>query len=284
VVHSVFRRVINLEPTDGGLIAVAHATLDDAPRTVRVDRFGELLDRVRVGDAVEAGPAGMRILGPGMTVEIGLDRARRWDTGAPLLAEWDPAALETAAARLERLVHEHGRAGGMLAREASVRLATTPFEAAAAALLADRSATLVAALGRGDRAEASEALSSIVGLGPGLTPAGDDFATGLAYIAAGSTTGLAGFPAILVEVLEARPQTTTPLSLVTMREAARGRVRAHVSDASGVALRTAGDADWLARLSGPVQRVVRIGHTSGTDVLSGVIAGLRLESELRGSM
>jgi hypothetical protein len=34
----------------------------------------------------------------------------------------------------------------------------------------------------------------------------------------------------------------------------------------------------------PVRHVLAIGHTSGTDILSGLVTGLRLEKELRGSL
>ncbi|MER6878212.1 DUF2877 domain-containing protein [Amycolatopsis sp. NPDC000673] len=37
-------------------------------------------------------------------------------------------------------------------------------------------------------------------------------------------------------------------------------------------------------LADAVARVAAIGHTSGTDLLSGVAAGLHLESEMRGSV
>lgn len=284
-VHSVFRRVLNIEVVDGGLVALAHASLDDAPWTVRVDRFGEFADLVRVGDPVVFAAGGLQLAGDGVVFDIELGTAEEWSTVGPELAAFETGQLARAADRLDRLVGEHGRAGGMLAVRPGAAAEASPFEAAASAMLAERSDRLVAALGAGDRAAAADALASIIGLGPGLTPAGDDFATGLAWVASGSATGLADFTALLGEALAARPEATTPLSRVTMREAVRGRIRQQLVDVAAAALRT-GDQDErtaLAELSGPVQRVVRIGHTSGTDVLSGVIAGLRLETELRGS-
>lgn len=284
-IHSVFRRVINIEIADGGLVALAHASLDDAPWTIRVDRFGEFADLVRVGDPVVFAAGGLQLAGDGVVFDIELGAAQEWDTSPPELGSIDAGGLARAAARLDRLVREHGRAGGMLgARPGSAAAEASPFETVASAMLEERSARLIAALRDGDRAGTADALTSIIGLGPGLTPAGDDFATGLAWVASGSTTALAGFTAILADELARRPEATTPLSRVTMREAVRGRIRGQLEDAAAAALRTADDEERtaLAELSAPVLRVVRIGHTSGTDVLSGLAAGLRLEGELRG--
>lgn len=117
----------------------------------------------------------------------------------------------------------------------------------------------------GDVPEAVRAARSIVGLGPGLTPSGDDVLAGL--LAALRTFG----PATLADAIGAAvtpdaAERTTALSATLLHCAAHGlagrEVAAVLNGLSG-----------REPLAPPVTRLLGAGHTSGADLLWGITAG-----------
>ncbi|MFD7155865.1 DUF2877 domain-containing protein [Kribbella sp. NPDC059898] len=255
-VHSVFERVVNLVTPDGWLITLAARTMDDAPNTVRVDEAS--WTEVRAGELFTAADGRLEIAG--LTVD--LRHANRWQPQLPPLVA---GSCEPAVVTIDEVLGAVGVAGGMVA------VGATAFEREQARLLQAHSAGLVAALRLGDAAAVAVHVRGLVGLGPGLTPSGDDFLTGLLLSAASVRRLLA--PAVAAQV-----HRTTAVSAVTLTEAARGRVRQSLVDLlRAVANGNQPDVRTAAR------RVLVIGRTSGTDILSGVRAGLHLELLLRGS-
>ncbi|WP_283133690.1 DUF2877 domain-containing protein [Rhizohabitans arisaemae] len=191
------------------------------------------------------------------TVEIGdaVIRTRRW---------WDPGLILGAVGRdrladsLEagtRLVAAHSRRCGLAGHEAGESLA--------------------AACGAGDLARAVMAAERLVGLGPGLTPSGDDMISGLLMtlrVFGGACPG--GLPAVKLAdwlgaavTYDARTR-TTPISATMLHCAARGQgspeVRAVLRGAAG-----------LLPLEPAMRKLLLIGHTSGADLAWGILAGLR---------
>ena len=137
---------------------------------------------------------------------------------------------------------------------------------------ADASARLVVrACARGDAAGAATAAADLLGLGPGLTPAGDDFVGGVF------------FARRLLAQVEAAP--TEPWRKAADRIRARAGDRTHRISATllGDLLDGAGYAPLhdlataLATARPPhvaldaARRLVRIGHSSGWDMLAGFI-------------
>ncbi|WP_427889477.1 DUF2877 domain-containing protein [Kribbella sp. GL6] len=255
-VHSVFERVVNLITPDGWLITLAARTLDDAPNTARVDEAS--WTDVRAGELFTAEHGRLEVAG--LTVD--LRHANRWQPQLPLLVA---ASCEPAVVTLDEVLGAVGVAGGMVA------VGATAFEREQARLLREHSAGVVEALRLGDAAAVAVHVLGLVGLGPGLTPSGDDFLTGLLLSAASVRRLLA--PAVVDQV-----HRTTAVSAVTLTEAARGRVRQSLADL----LHAVANGNQPAVRTAAV-KVFAIGRTSGTDILSGVRAGLHLELLLRGS-
>jgi hypothetical protein len=108
---------------------------------------------------------------------------------------------------------------------------------------------------------------TLVGLGPGLTPAGDDvLAAMLMTLAAvpGNATAVAGLVAETVPLLTR----TTALSATLLRHAAAGRGIPQVTELVD-GLSGSGD------LAAPTARLLAVGHSSGTALAHGVLAGTR---------
>ncbi|NUW31031.1 DUF2877 domain-containing protein [Nonomuraea sp. SMC257] len=175
-------------------------------------------------------------------------RASRWWDPAPPLGEADPAGLREAAAGL------------------------TPGEPA----LAGEPAVELLASGcaSGRLLDVLTAAERLVGLGPGLTPSGDDVLAGLmvtlrllgAATGAGRAVWLADWLAATV-TYDARTR-TTPLSATLLHCAALGQASPEVA---AVLRALAG--------RGPVEPALRrlhgLGHTSGSDLAQGIGIGVR---------
>lgn len=102
----------------------------------------------------------------------------------------------------------------------------------------------------------------IVGRGPGLTPAGDDVLLG--YLAARRERGLSA------RVLVAARRATTGPSLALLRWAARGELPEPA--ATTLAALLTGD---IPALTVAIRALLRFGETTGSAILTGLIAGVR---------
>ncbi len=145
-------------------------------------------------------------------------------------------------------------------------------EAEIARRLAEGTHGLLAALFDYRSAAAHAHGRGLVGLGPGLTPAGDDYILGVA--AGGMLLGSRGCQrrrALLCEVIDANADRTNEISYAAMSHAARGHLRQSILELG----RAIGGGD-RAEMARRAQRVLGIGATSGTDILSGMLIGLQL--------
>lgn len=128
---------------------------------------------------------------------------------------------------------------------------------------------LVIGLQRGDAAKCEEGAAGLVGLGDGLTPAGDDWIVGSllgAYVLWKEDVSRPLGDA----VAEAISGKTTPLSTAMILAASRGECSAAWHDLFEALL--AGDEGLIRSVA---ERLMARGHTSGADALAGFVAILR---------
>lgn len=252
------------------------------PRALYLDVGGRVLavvasDGIRLPNAVVlssgAGglgrvPATERALVGGGEVRVGplrVEATRRWDP-VPRMPSVSPASLAERVGALGNLV----RPGGLDVGEevASARTAGQALEAAAA---------------RGDGAAARAAVPALVGAGGGLTPAGDDvlagFLAGLRLLPRALATAPPGHAwrgwleglarGVATDALAAAPTRTTAISAALLAHAARGEVAVPVGDA----LRALAGEGALAPA---VERLQRVGHSSGRDLAQGLLSAGRV--------
>jgi Protein of unknown function (DUF2877) len=112
-----------------------------------------------------------------------------------------------------------------------------------------------------------EPVQGLIGLGPGLTPSGDDFLVGaLALLAAiGARHAHA---ALAGAIKQALPGATAPLSACFLRAAAAGHVGENLHRA--VSALMSGEVDAV------VGTIANIGHSSGWDMMAGIAIALRV--------
>jgi Protein of unknown function (DUF2877) len=117
----------------------------------------------------------------------------------------------------------------------------------------------------------AHAAADLIGLGPGLTPSGDDFLIGaLAMLDALEQTNT---HAALGEAILATASRTSPLSASLLRAATAGHVGENLH--TMVAAVIAGDAEAA------LAAAARVGHTSGWDALAGAVVTARNANDYR---
>ena len=126
------------------------------------------------------------------------------------------------------------------------------------------------------RATHEPAPHDLVGLGPGLTPSGDDLLCGalIALHAIGEMTLARDLYAVIGKAARAA---TSPLSAAFLKAAAAGQSAEPLHEIIVALLAN-------QNVARPLEAVARIGHTSGWDALSGAILVLRIFAATSGQV
>jgi hypothetical protein len=261
-VHSIFASTLNIVGRDGVLYSIVWDTADDAPNSVRVrtlSAFGFNRAGLAAGAPVKSEGARLLVGDALLVVSAGMNK---WDEPLPPFPGGERIAdLKANLAVLRAVVAAAGNNGG-----------ATPANNLFAAELAERTAALLAALGKRDMAAAETLGRRLLGLGIGQTPAGDDFLSGLLLV-----INMPGAPfgqeySLFGRYLatEAR-HLTNDISRAMLSQAAAGRARASLIRLLKALV--AGDGYGVA---GAAAGVLAIGSTSGTDMAAGIAAGMQL--------
>ena len=237
---------------DGRIIAVVGAELLNGPLNLIVALpSGATLIDVPVGAAAEV---------RGRVLEI----AGRWRVDAALAQLWNP--------RLTPIVPAPGL-GQRLASIQAVLDADAPQESLARAEGRPRRATdgmvrLATALRRGDVALAGRAAHDLAGLGPGLTPSGDDVLAGT--LLAVALLGPAHADRFRESITTSVRGRTTRISEAYLEAAAAGEAGEAWHRLLIVLRRDEGETD----LRDAVRRILAFGETSGADMLAGFLLAM----------
>jgi hypothetical protein len=251
-------------------LCVGEPTIGNGPLTLIADPGGARLSDLGLQQGWPASISARRIAIDD-AVLFALDHCERWRP-PPWPAGPSPARLiETCATLARRAAIEappEGLAGSIfgggempLARIARPRIAA--FESG-----------LSLALNSNAAAQAlPQAVAGLIGLGPGLTPSGDDFLIGaLALLDALGEPRVHG--TLARAVTDVAPGLTSPLSACLLNAAAAGHMGEHLHRA--VASVIAGN------VAAAIAAVRSIGHTSGWDMLAGIATTLRIVAADRG--
>jgi hypothetical protein len=129
----------------------------------------------------------------------------------------------------------------------------------------------------GDRdtpAIAPAPVQGLIGLGPGLTPSGDDFLVGaLALLDALAERNI--HAALTAAIADAPPASTSPLSRCLLRAAAAGHTGEHLHCAVASVI--------SGKPASAIAAVRNIGHSSGWDMLAGIVITLQVVATKRGA-
>jgi uncharacterized protein DUF2877 len=263
-------------PAEPRVLALVGSDAVRLPNSIVVAATGRELPfaSVREGDAAWVGEGLVEITpGAGLPTRPRMRvKVRRWWDPCPVLGPLTVAELArgvrlltaetTETAERAPAAESTGPAG--IAGMAGCGLADHPGPP----WLADRCAA-------GDLAHAVDAAERIVGLGPGLTPSGDDILAGLLVslrtfgeAVPGGTAAIRLADWLGAAVTAHAGTRTTALSATLLHCAAQGQAAMEVA---AVLRGIAGQSE----LRPAVRRLLGAGHTSGADLIWGLLAGCR---------
>ena len=257
-VAAVFARSAYLD-LGVGMVCVGAPELRRGALNALVDFGSDLagwLVRLAPGTRVAAARQRLRIGG----WQLELDRVRCWQPPRPVLPlERDRVARGLASLRAAAACRIPCDGLGFLASGAPSSNPLVP-----AGLAAARAMTRWIASGAFDvRPEGAHALIGLIGLGPGLTPSGDDFLGG-ALIGLRAFGRGAAAEALAAHVLPLCEHRTHPVSVAHLRAAAAGFGGEALHECL-CAIADGGDPGAC------LDAIASTGHTSGWDALAGVV-------------
>ena len=233
-VHSVFARAVNIQGADGRLLTLHEPGRLRAPFAAAVER-GAALRGQRPGAPVAIEPGRIRL--PGLLLVW--EQATRVDCAVPT----PPPGLDRAVIDALRRLDTHHAAGLDASRGVAARSSLS------AAIVSRDAGRLIVAAG------------DLLGLGEGLTPAGDDCLVG-ALAVLHAVGMLVGTPGLAPAIARAAADRTTTVGREFVIDALAGRFSAPV-----LALVRARSAHEAAVAAG---RLACLGATSGADILTGM--------------
>lgn len=255
--------------TNGELYTIATDSVDNAPNTLVTDIDSFSKRGLVIGDQVYA--EGDRIY-VGKNAAVMLQQVHVWRSKLPPYPE-DEDILRNHVAEAQLWIEAHGKAGGMK-RSAETE---NPFDQEMDRLLRERSEGLLEALSKGEVSLASHYAIQLIGLGPGLTPSGDDFLVGLFAVMNLTNGPLFKIRHMCEQVVAASADRSNPISYMALKKAASGQVRESIGEFMHHMIHGS-ETEVISSLS----RVLAIGSTSGTDIALGLVNGLKLSIERNG--
>ena len=267
-VEAVFENACNVALDGGGLVTVLSPHVGNVAHGIRLSRALRFDTRLRRGMPVRIDGDSVDFDAGAVAVELA--GAHTWASAfRPGCCVWNRRSIRAAE-----------RARDLLRREATPRgsefLAAVLRREAPATPLAARIAPVLAMLARSARSRdctgALCQIAQLVGLGPGLTPAGDDFIIGwLAGLALrADTPPQHGFLRELCAGIAPLGCATTSVSRQHLEDACALAFSERLSDLC-LAI---GDGAPAPRLAAAVAAQVQVGASSGADAAAGLIFAL----------
>lgn len=261
-VHSTFNRTFNIKCFENGdLYTIACNRLDNGPNTLIVDIDNMKLMEIEANDRVRV-EENLLYIGDQLTISI--DKACKWESVLPTYP-CNVEILKRNLMKMKDFINIHGVGGGMKKNVITLN----PFETEVSNMLENRTLLLLNELLNDRISSALPHAVSLIGLGPGLTPSGDDFLTGLFTIFNMKNSPFYPYRSFCEDVLKKAKTLTNDISYMTLKKAAIGKVRESIISLLN-ALLFENDEDLNLSLN----KLLNIGSSSGTDIALGIVFGM----------
>jgi hypothetical protein len=261
-VHSTFNRTFNIKCFENGdLYTIACNRLDNGPNTLIVDIDNIKLMEIEANDRVRV-EENLLYIGDQLTISI--DKACKWESVLPTYP-CNVEILKRNLMKMKDFINIHGVGGGMKKNVITLNL----FETEVSNMLENRTLLLLNELLNDRISSALPHAVSLIGLGPGLTPSGDDFLTGLFTIFNMKNSPFYPYRSFCEDVLKKAKTLTNDISYMTLKKAAIGKVRESIISLLN-ALLIENDEDLNLSLN----KLLNIGSSSGTDIALGIVFGM----------
>ncbi|WP_207696021.1 hypothetical protein DOK67_0000621 [Enterococcus sp. DIV0212c] len=269
-VHSTFNRTINIICASGELYTIAAEELDNAPNTLRVSEFFNDRLELAIGTPIFTRKDQLLISD---IAEIQLQNVNEWQYPQiefPKKQEY--SRLSDRVNLVNEWLKQINENGGYLLNKVSV----TTYEKMIYTMLWKESNQLLTYLKEKQLFQAMKQLNRVIGLGPGLTPSGDDFLVGLALIFTTENYPYHSLKQWLVNSRNELKKRTNVISFSTLDWAIKGAARERI----GLFLEELFCGEKEELLKEKMMAVLAIGSTSGGDMLTGMLAGIKLTLDL----
>ena len=273
-VHSVFQRACNIETRAGELVTLLAEALGNVPHGIRLaGPVAPFESWLIPGQNAILDNLALRVPDAGITVD--LSGAAVWRGGVAAVSmdscstDSGDGGIAVALRELRATLYERAPEQGFVPLLAGHASARSSVERAFAARLSHTLPMLARATERRDVSAIAGVAARLVGLGPGLTPSGDDFIAGFLaalWSRAGFENGIDAMLQPLADALAPLFLRTNSISRQMLSDAAQGRFAERLIDVTG-AIAGAGDVvDATAQ-------ALASGHSSGADTLCGLLFG-----------
>ncbi len=281
-VHSVFDRTFNII-IGGELVGVAQSSISRSPINVITDvRPSESMPSLGVRKGMQVQKVGNRVL-VGEVLEISLEDAQLWRPKTRAERCLDPELIKRNIELAKQLAANKGRREGLgqllkhVDEIAAGKMPQTSDLNIVARAVLPRLIDLVNAAKSENVEGVKGAAQKLIGLGLGLSPSADDtlsgFTAALWWVSHSLGKGIGRVKKINATVINCSDKTTL-LSQQLLRHAAKGETNERVGELLEAIL--AGAPPDIEKL---VEEVLKIGETSGIDMMVGLLLGLEIGLE-----
>ncbi|MBH0190782.1 MAG: DUF2877 domain-containing protein [Nitrospira sp.] len=278
VIHSVFRGACNIRLADGNLLTLLSPRHRDVPNGLRLATPSpfDFSNLVRTGQAVACRGGILRIAGSDLSADLRCANRRHIDL-ACLRIDLHRAAHAAAWALARRTLETEGQGDmrvlvGLAVVRAEKNCVTRIGLSAPARRVLELIPPLLHATHTLQLEQAAIPLERLIGLGPGLTPAGDDFLvgymTGLWSCTGGNVFRLQFLASLGARLAEAA-MGTNEISRAYIHSAIKG----HSAEPLASLARQLDHPTGAGHVRAATQANLEIGHSSGTDAVAGLLAG-----------
>lgn len=274
-VHSVFRQACNVRLESHGLLTLLPPEKDNVPHGIRLNTSPQpvFLKLFHVGQPVACRGGILRIDRSDLSIDLRTARPWHIDLKALHIDLRRATQAQSWAVAWSELITYHGKSG-----LSGITEGFSPSEGlpAASEVLLQQSAHAVPTLLQATRdfqfEDAGTSIRLLIGLGPGLTPSGDDFLVG--YLAglwstAGNSPSRTQFLAALDAEISDAARHTNEISRAYLLSAAKG----HVSEPIATLAQQLNQANNMSSVTAATQAALEVGHTSGADGVLGLLLG-----------
>lgn len=271
-VHSTFNRTVNIHCYDDGeLYTIGCNQIDNAPNTLIIDLQNFEGMKVDVNDQVYSAN---NIITIDNKMSIKLDNAKCWEGRLPAYPA-NTDILKKNMNKMKQYIEAHGKRGGINSKLVD----KNPFEHELSRMIHERTDLLLTALLNKHMKEAVQHAVSLLGLGPGLTPSGDDFLVGLFTVFHLEKSPYFSYKWFCREVEKVAKTATNDISYMALKKASIGKVRETIISLTD-ALLYGNEKELIFSL----KQVLNIGSSSGTDIALGILFGLEVNINIGGTL
>lgn len=272
-VHSAFQSAVNLRLRgEDGLLTLIASSEGDLPQGIRLDTPGGFsFEGFQTGETALCRDGILHFENGSLTIQM--HGARHWKCALPALG-FDPTNPAVSAAWTcvwEALNKRQRLTGSEIVAEDLFRL-VEPARTGISGRVGESMRGLINATRHYDLTDPS-AVDSLIGLGLGLTPSGDDLLVGFLaglWCTIQEHSERAQLISRLGETIINLSNKTNDISRTYLYHAARGQVSSRLANLAD-AICHGEDPEQLLEIA---ETAMSVGHTSGMDAVSGLLAGL----------